>query len=78
MFAPEQERYGRSLVTDLLDHGIGKPFPAQSVMPAGCTGRNGQGCVEKEYSLCCPVFEITRCGYGAAGIIGYFLVYIAQ
>ena len=76
--SPQQEYQVFFLFCDLADNGIGESFPAFVLVRTGLVGPYGKRCIEQQYPLVRPAFQVARTGNRSTQVIVYFFKYILQ
>ena len=76
--SPQQEYQVFFLFCDLADNGIGESFPAFVLVRTGLVGPYGKRCIEQQYPLVRPAFQVARTGDRSTQVIVYFFKYILQ
>ena len=60
------------------NNGVGKRLPAMTEMGTGFTSFYGESGIEQEYTLFCPIGQITAEGRCTMGVVNNLLENIAQ
>lgn len=76
--SPEHKYYGSIFFVDFTDHGVGKIFPAFSLMGSGCMCADRKNSIQKENSLLSPFYEITVIRNITAEFVVKLLIYILK
>ena len=76
--SPEDKHHGFLPLVEDFDDTVRKDLPSLPLVGIGLSSAHCQHCVQKQYSLLCPVCQIAVTRHLYAQIIFYLFIYVHQ